>query len=79
MTPLHVIRKLLSPECVLLPSLGAQIPFEVAVGMNGRVWLRGRSVKETISLANAIECAEYMNNDEIKAMVGKLADALAGF
>lgn len=52
--PLHLVRKLLSPDCCLLKDLGASIPFEVAVGMNGRVWLRGRGIKETICLANAI-------------------------
>eukprot|EP00094_Tigriopus_californicus_P010041 TCALIF_09684-PA protein Name:"Similar to Exosc3 Exosome complex component RRP40 (Mus musculus)" AED:0.07 eAED:0.07 QI:0/-1/0/1/-1/1/1/0/276 len=78
-TPLHVIRKLLSPDCVLLKTLGDSIPFEIAVGMNGRIWVRCKSVKETISLANAISVAEYMNNDEIKAMSAKLVNALAGF
>ena len=52
--PLHLVRKLLSPDCCLLKDLGGSIPFEVAVGMNGRVWIRGRSVKDTICLANAI-------------------------
>ena len=34
--------------------LGKTIPFEIAVGMNGRVWLRGRSVKETICLGTKL-------------------------
>ena len=34
--------------------LGKTIPFEIAVGMNGRVWLRGRSVKENICLGTKI-------------------------
>ena len=33
---------------------GKTIPFEIAVGMNGRVWLRGRSVKETICLGTKL-------------------------
>ena len=77
--PLHVIRKLLSSECVLLPTLGQSVGFEIAVGMNGRVWLRGKSARETISLENAIAAAEYMTNEEIKAMVPKIVDAISGF
>ena len=59
--------------------LGKNIPFEVAVGMNGRIWIRGKTVRDTICLANAISVAEFMTNDEIKRMVGKLVDAMAGF
>jgi len=77
--PLHVVRKLLSPDSVLLKSLGKAVPFEVAVGMNGRIWLRGKSARDTITLANAIEAAEFMNNDECKRMVAKMVDAMAGF
>ena len=36
---LNVVRKLLSQECVLLKALGEGLPFEIAVGMNGRIWL----------------------------------------
>ena len=77
--PLHCVRKLLSQQSVLLPTLGKNIQFEVAVGMNGRVWVRARTVKETICLANAVAAAEYMDNAQIENMCGKLADVLAGF
>jgi len=77
--PLNTVRKLLCTESVLLKALGKAIPFEIAVGMNGRVWVRARSIKETICLVNAIECSEYMNNPEILNMCAKLEDVLAGF
>ncbi len=77
--PLHIIRKLLSPDCVLLSTLGKTISFEIAVGMNGRVWIRGRSIKDSICLANAVTAAEFMNNDEIRRMVNKLVEAMQGF
>ena len=77
--PLHVVRKALSPDCVLLKALGKRIPFEIAVGMNGRIWIRAKSVKATVSLANAISAAEFMTNAQIEAMVNKLTDALDGF
>lgn len=77
--PLHLGRKLLTNSCVLLKQLGKEIPFEVAVGANGRVWIRAKTVKETICLVNAIIAAEHMDNREITAMVSKLSSALAGF
>merc|ERR1712098_50098 len=77
--PLHTVRKLLNQQSPLLTTLGKNIPFEIAVGMNGRVWVRAKTVKETICLANAIDCAEYMTDPEIKTMCAKLFDVLSGF
>jgi len=77
--PLHTVRKLLNPESNLLTAVGKSIPFEIAVGMNGRVWIRARTVKESICLANAVECSEFMTNAEISNMSNKLVDVLAGF
>jgi len=77
--PLHLVRKLLAPDSTLLKTLGGSTPFEVAVGMNGRVWLRARSVRETMILAQAMECSEYMTREEVKSMCEKLGDVLAGF
>ncbi|XP_013416480.1 exosome complex component RRP40 [Lingula anatina] len=77
--PLNLIRKLLSSDCNLLKTLGHHLPFEVAIGMNGRVWVKGRSVRETIAISNAISSAEFMDNMQIKMMCNKLVDALTGF
>ena len=77
--PLNLVRKLLSKSCVLLSTLGKHIPYEIAVGMNGRIWIRGRNVRDTICLANAISVAEHMTNDEITRMSKKLIDVLSGF
>ena len=76
---LNTVRKLLSKECVLLQTLGKSIPFEIAVGMNGRVWLRARSVKETMVLAQAVQAAELMTNSEIVVMCNKLSDVLTAY
>ncbi|KAK4054112.1 exosome non-catalytic core subunit rrp40 [Microbotryomycetes sp. JL201] len=37
---LNRCRALLAPKNPILPKLGAKCPFEVAVGMNGRVWIK---------------------------------------
>ena len=44
-----------------------------------QVWLRARSVKETMLLAQAVTSAEYMTNEEIRLMCDKLGDIMAGF
>lgn len=75
----NLVKKLLSKECSLLKTLGTSLPYEAAVGLNGRIWIKGRSIKETIAIVNAIESAEYMTNQQMKVMVRKLLDALAGF
>ena len=77
--PLHLVRRLLSPESNLLKLLGQTLKFEICIGMNGRIWIRAPMPKETICIANAIWAAEHMNNEETSAMVNKLADALMGF
>jgi len=77
--PLHLVRKLLSPDSILLKKLGQTLKFEIAIGMNGRIWARANEPKETICIANAIWAAEHMTNNEIKPMVDRLSDALAGF
>ena len=77
--PLNLVRKLLSKSCVLLNALGKYIAYEIAVGMNGRIWIRGKTVRDTICLANAISVAEHMTNEEITRMSNKLVDVLSGF
>ena len=42
----------------LFPRIGARFPFEVAIGINGRVWLKGPSIFKTAVLAQAIEWAD---------------------
>ena len=76
---LNLVRKLLSTDCCLLNKLGETAPFEVAVGMNGRIWLRARSVKETMVLAQALQAGELMTNTEIVTMCDKLSDVLAAY
>nr|CAH0113685.1 unnamed protein product [Daphnia galeata] len=77
--PLHHIRKLLNPECTLLKSLGKALSFEIAVGMNGKIWIKAKSVKQTIALARAISISEHMNKEEMNKLCRKFVDRQAGF
>ncbi|CDH50149.1 exosome complex exonuclease rrp40 [Lichtheimia corymbifera JMRC:FSU:9682] len=66
---LGLCRRLLDANTPILQLLGEHFPFELAVGMNGRVWLNSNSTKDTIMLANAILNSEYLSEEECKAMV----------
>lgn len=47
--------RLLNPKNTLLPILASQIPFEIAIGLNGRVWIKSPSISESIALRRVLE------------------------
>ncbi|KAF9485918.1 exosome complex exonuclease RRP40 [Pholiota conissans] len=55
---LKMCRELLDPKHFLLPLLGGRFPLEVAVGLNGRVWVSAKEIKQTIALVRCIEAAD---------------------
>lgn len=61
--PLHLVRRLLSQECNLMKTIGARIPFEAAVGMNGRVWVKSQSAEKTISIYQVISSSENLSDE----------------
>lgn len=75
---LNLVRKILNPECQLLKILGCKIPYDIAVGMNGKIWLRAKSIKETIAVGNAILAAELLTGEEIIPMCDDAVNALKG-
>ncbi|XP_034832047.1 exosome complex component RRP40 [Maniola hyperantus] len=75
---LNLVRKILNPNCPLLASLKNEWPFEIAAGMNGRIWIKANSMRETIAVGNAILGAEFLNDEEIKKMCNNIAAILAG-
>lgn len=65
--PIPFARQLLQPGAVLLQLIGARVPYEVCVGSNGRVWVRGGAVNgdpkaeqtRTVVIAACIQEAQY--------------------
>ncbi|KAF8158207.1 exosome complex exonuclease RRP40 [Crassisporium funariophilum] len=55
---LKMCRDLLDPKHFLLPLLGGRFPLEAAVGMNGRVWVSTKEIKQTIAIARCIEATD---------------------
>lgn len=75
---LNLIRKILNPKCQLLACLKNEWPFEMAAGMNGKIWIKANTMRETIALGNAILASEYASDEEIKSMCNNIARILAG-
>ena len=55
---LEMCRLLLDPSHFLLPRLGQKFPLEVAVGVNGRVWVDAKDPRKTIAVARCIEACD---------------------
>ena len=68
--------RILSPQSSLMKHLGQIMPMEIAAGMNGRVWIRCKTIAATIAAMNAITNAEFMTEAEIRLMVHKLHDTI---
>eukprot|EP00639_Heterosigma_akashiwo_P015269 CAMPEP_0206365220 /NCGR_PEP_ID=MMETSP0294-20121207/2714_1 /ASSEMBLY_ACC=CAM_ASM_000327 /TAXON_ID=39354 /ORGANISM="Heterosigma akashiwo, Strain CCMP2393" /LENGTH=179 /DNA_ID=CAMNT_0053811027 /DNA_START=1 /DNA_END=540 /DNA_ORIENTATION=+ len=64
--------QLLDPSCTILHILGSHMPYEVAIGMNGGIWINSGSSMHTIIVCNAILNSEGMNDDEKEAMVEQM-------
>ncbi|GAA6060730.1 hypothetical protein JCM10212_003774 [Sporobolomyces blumeae] len=61
-------RALLSPKNPLLPKLGSKFPFEVAVGMNGRIWVKA-STSSTSGGGTRGVMADDNEEEELEKMV----------
>ncbi|XP_021890833.1 putative exosome complex component rrp40 [Carica papaya] len=67
-----------SPSCPVLEALGSKLSFEIAVGLNGRVWVKGVDPRTTIIVANAIMNSESLSGVQQRIMVKKLLDKITG-
>ena len=66
-------RALLQPDCLVLEELGRhKIPFEVAIGVNGYVWIHSASPRYTILIQNALQNSQVLTPSQTKSMVESL-------
>ena len=72
MRPILLRARLLSPDCVVLQEIGKSMPFEIAVGQNGRVWVHSNSSVQTMLIANAILNCEFLSPAQTRDMVQQL-------
>ena len=73
---LGLARRLLDPKSLVLRLLGQHIPFEMATGMNGKVWVNSASAQRTILICNAIKNSEYLDSQECATMVKNLVQKM---
>lgn len=67
-------RKLLgSPPAPVLTALGAVVKYEIAIGLNGRLWVNAENVVTTILVTNAIVNSEFLTAAQAQLMVQRLA------
>ncbi|OQS07022.1 exosome complex exonuclease RRP40 [Thraustotheca clavata] len=71
-TSIGLAKSLLKDECVVLSALGRAIPFEIAVGFNGIIWVNSGTCQDTILITNAILNSEGLPEAQVEAMVDKL-------
>ena len=68
---LGLARELLDPNNVVLDEL-ATLPFEVAIGVNGFLWIHSKRPEYTIMIQNAILNSEILTEAQTRGMVRKL-------
>ncbi|KAJ3432391.1 exosome complex component rrp40 [Anaeramoeba flamelloides] len=71
---LNLSRKFLQPRNKILSYLGKKLKFEIAVGVNGRIWINSGSVQDTILITNAIQKTEGLTEKPARKVINMLFD-----
>ncbi|XP_054943064.1 exosome complex component RRP40 isoform X2 [Physeter macrocephalus] len=72
---LGLIRRLLASDCEILQEVGKLYPLEIVFGMNGRIWVKAKTIQQTLILANILEACEHMTADQRKQIFSRLAES----
>eukprot|EP00658_Telonema_sp_P-2_P045610 TRINITY_DN3359_c0_g2_i2.p1 TRINITY_DN3359_c0_g2~~TRINITY_DN3359_c0_g2_i2.p1 ORF type:complete len:242 (-),score=52.04 TRINITY_DN3359_c0_g2_i2:225-950(-) len=73
---LSLAQRLLDNDAPVLEALGNVVPFELAIGVNGRVWVNAETPRNMIVVANAIANSEFMTGPEAQKMVRDMLNSL---
>ncbi|XP_062332292.1 exosome complex component RRP40 [Osmerus eperlanus] len=71
---LGLVRRLLAPQSEVVKDLENLFPFELVVGMNGRVWVKAKSLQQTLIVANLLESCENMSALQRQALFRRVVD-----
>lgn len=74
--PAGRLDRLRQPDSPILSLIGKSIPYEVAVGSNGRVWIVSVSVAATAMVAAAVRNSEYLDERAMQVLVERMAAEL---
>lgn len=69
-------RRLLAPRCAILNALGPRVPYEIAVGLNGRVWVKAETVRRTLLVFHAIRAAERAAGPQARALADRIVSQM---
>ncbi|GIY90998.1 hypothetical protein CDAR_386601 [Caerostris darwini] len=64
---LDYCRRLLLPNSPILKRLGT-VPYVIAIGVNGRIWIKSTTVDRTLVLVQVLSLLEYATSTEIEFM-----------
>lgn len=70
---LSLVRKIRNPDNPFLVEFAKERAYELAIGMNGKVWIRAKSVNETLALANALLAAEFTPYDQMRFLCSNVS------
>ncbi|KAJ1993163.1 exosome non-catalytic core subunit rrp40 [Dimargaris cristalligena] len=69
---LQLCQRLLNPNTPILSLLGSKMPLDVAIGLNGRIWVFTKEPRLTIFACNAIINSEFMSQAQCQNLVHEL-------
>lgn len=72
--PLALCRRLLQQNSVILKSIGKHLSFEIAVGMNGLVWLNGGTIDKTMAIFTVVERCEFIPDEEVVNLINSICN-----
>ncbi|XP_078431895.1 uncharacterized protein LOC144703575 [Wolffia australiana] len=68
---------MLLSTCPVLETLGKKLSFEIAVGVNGRVWVNAGSPKSVVAISSALMSSEFLSGPQQRIYVEKLLQSPA--
>ena len=74
--PPQFAESLLERDAPVLKALAQYVAYEVAIGLNGRVWCRASTLGDAIVVANALENAAFLEDTAVAPMVGQVINAM---
>lgn len=76
---INLTRRILKEKCPLFINLQRETPFEIAAGMNGRIWVKSKTLKDTIAVANAILATEFTPDEDISNVCEDIGNKLFNY
>lgn len=66
------VNSLLDENCAVLRTIARHVPFELAIGQNGQVWVNAASSSHIIGVSQCILTTEHLPVDKIDSVVDAL-------